>query len=67
MAGITDGSAFLFIWIGFMALMSSAIGLVFLWGIRTRQFANQDRARYLPLDDPVPEAGESPFNNGGAA
>ncbi|SNB46684.1 cbb3-type cytochrome oxidase assembly protein CcoS [Geobacter sp. DSM 9736] len=51
MAEITHSSAFLFIWIGFTALMIVCIGLIFLWGVRTRQFSDQERARYLPLDD----------------
>lgn len=55
MNGITDSSAFLVIWIGFTGLMIVVVGLIFLWGIRTRQFADQDRARYLPLDSGVPE------------
>ena len=44
-----EGQEFLFMWIGFLLLMSCGIGAFFLWGIRSGQFANQERARYLAL------------------
>lgn len=56
MAGILDSQTFIFIWIGFLLLMSCGIGAFFLWGIRTGQFADQDRARYLPLQSGIPPA-----------
>jgi cbb3-type cytochrome oxidase maturation protein len=50
-----EGNAFLFLWIGFLLLMSTALGTVFLWAIRAGQFANQERARYLALEAAIPD------------
>jgi len=56
-----EGQEFLFMWIGFLLLMSCGIGAFFLWGIRSGQFANQERARYLALQaeirDTLPRSG----------
>lgn len=56
-----EGQAFLFMWIGFLLLMSCGIGAFFLWGIRSGQFSNQERARYLALQaeirDTLPRRG----------
>lgn len=58
-----EGNAFLFLWIGFLLLMSTALGTVFLWAIRAGQFSNQERARYLALDAAIPDA-EPPAEDG---
>ena len=58
MSCLTPGT-FLLIWIGFLLLMIIALGAVFAWAIRTRQFSNQDRARYLPLESGIPEEADS--------
>lgn len=58
MAGILDSQTFILIWVGFLLLMSCGIGVFFLWGIRTGQFADQDRARYLPLQSGIPPVEE---------
>ena len=50
-----ESPAFLFIWFGFLLLMSATAIAFFLWGIRSGQFADQDRARYLPLESGIPE------------
>jgi len=42
---------------GWMFLIVISIGAslaAFIWGLRSGQFANQDRARYLPLADGLP-------------
>lgn len=52
----TEGYAFLFLWIGFLLLMSTALGTAFVWAIRTGQFSNQERARYLALEAAIPDA-----------
>ena len=49
-----EGQAFLFMWIGFLLLMTGGIAAFFLWAIRAGQFSNQDRARYLPLESGIP-------------
>lgn len=58
MVSILEGETFIFIWIGFLLLMSCGIGVFFLWGIRSGQFQDQDRARYLPLQSGIPPAEE---------
>ncbi len=56
-----EGQAFLFMWIGFLLLMSCGIGAFFLWGIRSGQFSGQERARYLALQAEIP----APLSRGG--
>jgi nitrogen fixation-related uncharacterized protein len=41
-------------WIGFMAVGLAAGTVVFIWAVRARQFANQERARYLALQSGIP-------------
>ncbi len=53
-----EGAAFLFLWIGFLLLMTGSIAAFFLWAIRAGQFSDQDQARYLPLTSGIP--GPSP-------
>lgn len=55
-----EGATFLFMWIGFLLLMSCGIAAFFLWAVRTRQFADQDRARHLPLQSGIPVAVKEP-------
>ena len=44
------------IWTGLtVATVLLVTGLV-AWAVRTRQFSNQNRARYLPLGEPPPDA-----------
>ena len=38
------------IWILYSAFGVTVFALVFLWAVRTGQFRDQDRARYLPLE-----------------
>jgi nitrogen fixation-related uncharacterized protein len=45
--------AFLALWFGFLLIMIIAITAALVWAVRSRQFANQDRARYLPLDSGI--------------
>lgn len=47
-------NAFLAMWLGFLAVMIGAITMVLIWAVRSRQFSNQDRARYLPLKSGIP-------------
>ena len=54
-----EGQAFLFLWVGFLLLMTGSIAGFFLWAIRAGQFSHQDRARYLPLKSGIPvQSGE---------
>lgn len=42
---------FLDVWIGYALFGITAFSLVFVWAVRTRQFSNLDRGRYIPLDE----------------
>ena len=57
-----DTPAFLFIWMGFPLLMCGTLIVFFLWGVRSGQFADQERARYLALDSGIPD--EAPEEQG---
>lgn len=46
--------ALMMIWIGFLIVGCTAAGSLFFWGIRTRQFGDQERARSLPLEAAIP-------------
>jgi cbb3-type cytochrome oxidase maturation protein len=63
MISILEGETFIFIWIGFLLLMSCGIGVFFFWGIRNDQFQDQDRARYLPLQSGIPADKPNPNRN----
>ncbi len=39
-------------WLMYTAFGVTFFSLVFVWAVRTRQFAGQDRARRLPLEYP---------------
>jgi cbb3-type cytochrome oxidase maturation protein len=53
---MTDpGVALIIVWVTFAVLMLAAIVAVLVWAVRSRQFADQDRARYLPLESGIPE------------
>lgn len=47
--------AWLFLWIGFLSVSVTAAMALFFWGIRTRQFGDQERARSLALVAEIPE------------
>ena len=38
------------VWALYAVLGVGLFSAFFLWGVRTRQFGDQDRARYLPLE-----------------
>ena len=52
-----EGTTFLFMWLGFLALMIGCVAAFFLWAVRCGQFSRQDRARYLALQSGIPGAG----------
>jgi len=49
------GTRFLIIWVTFSVLALVAIIAVLVWAVRSRQFSNQDHARYLPLEAAWPD------------
>jgi len=53
------GTALLIVWVMFAVIAIAAIVVVLVWAVRSRQFADQDRARRLPLDSGIPDADEA--------
>lgn len=47
----------LILWITFSGLAVVAVATVLVWAARTRQFSQQDRARYLALTSGIPKSG----------
>ena len=47
-------------WVLFTAAGIIASIAIFIWAIRSGQFADQGRARYLPLGDDLPPLGDRP-------
>ncbi len=54
MIAMTADDILLMVWIGFTFLALVGVIAVFVWAVRARQFAGQDRARYLPLRSHIP-------------
>jgi cbb3-type cytochrome oxidase maturation protein len=52
---ITMGAKIILLWLVVMVIGLGGIFVMVLWAVRTRQFSNQERARYLPLDSYIPE------------
>jgi hypothetical protein len=55
---MTNETAFLLIWIDFTVMALAAVAASVIWGVKAKQFRNQDYARYLPLKSGIPEQGE---------
>jgi hypothetical protein len=53
--GLTQQEALLLMWITFSVMAVLGVSGVLVWAVRSRQFANQTRARYLPLRSGIPE------------
>jgi len=45
---------FMDVWIGYAIFGVTLFSLVFAWAVRTRQFSDLDRGRYIPLDPDEP-------------
>jgi cbb3-type cytochrome oxidase maturation protein len=52
---MTYSNAFLAMWIGFAVMTMAGVGAVLWWAIKSGQFKDNDRARYLPLMSRIPE------------
>jgi cbb3-type cytochrome oxidase subunit 3 len=50
-----SGTGLLTLFITFTAVALAAMVAVLVWAARTKQFSNQDEARYLPLKSGIPE------------
>jgi len=46
------------IWILYAVVGVTIFSLLFLWAVRTGQFRDQERARYLPLEHPREAEGD---------
>ena len=55
MIAMTSDTGFLLIWVAFTLLMLSWVLAVVIWAARSRQFRDQDRARYLALWSGIPD------------
>jgi cbb3-type cytochrome oxidase maturation protein len=51
---LSPESAFLVMWTGYLVLGLIFAVAVLVWAIRSGQFEDQDRARYLPLRSGIP-------------
>lgn len=58
MMAMSNQSALLTMWITFTVVALLGVIAVFVWAVRSRQFANQDRARYLALLSGIPDEEE---------
>jgi hypothetical protein len=45
-------SSLLILWVTFSTLAVIGVTGILVWAVRSRQFANQERARFLPLQSP---------------
>jgi hypothetical protein len=48
----------LIVWITVTIVILLGLTAILVWAVRTRQFSNQDHARYLPLESGIPEEDE---------
>jgi len=55
MIAITPQIHLLILWTTVTVVALLGLIAVLVWAVRTRQFSNQDRARYLPLESGIPE------------
>ncbi len=55
MIAMGEEMSLLVMWTTFSVLALAGVIAVFVWAIRSRQFSDQDRARYLALDWPAKE------------
>jgi nitrogen fixation-related uncharacterized protein len=51
----TAQAGLLALWVTFTAVALAGIVAVIVWAVRSGQFADQDRARYLPLESGIPD------------
>jgi nitrogen fixation-related uncharacterized protein len=55
MIAMAPDSALLLVWIAFSGVALAGILAVLVWAVRSGQFGDQDRARYLPLESEIPD------------
>ena len=52
---MTGEANLLIIWITFTVMALIGLTAVLVWAVRSKQFSNQDAARYLPLKSGIPD------------
>jgi cbb3-type cytochrome oxidase maturation protein len=52
--------ALIIVWAVFAVLMLAGIAVLLVWAVRSRQFADPDRARRLPLESGIPATPAAP-------
>jgi hypothetical protein len=62
MMALSQETALLVVWIAYTAMAVASLVTVLAWAVRSGQFANQDKARYLPLESG--DAGAAPPADG---
>ncbi len=55
----TAQAGLLWLWVAFTAVALAGIAAAIVWAVRSGQFADQDRARYLPLESGIPDEVET--------
>ena len=55
MNALIQQHAFLAFWLGILLINVSGIVVVLVWAIKSGQFSDQARARYLALEAKIPE------------
>jgi nitrogen fixation-related uncharacterized protein len=60
MIAVVDSGTLLTMWIAFTVIAVAGIVAVLVWAVRSRQFRDQDRARYLALWSGTEEASGAP-------
>lgn len=54
----------LIIWVTFTVMALIGLTAVLIWAVRSKQFSNQDAARYLPLKSGIPDEDKPPSRKG---
>jgi nitrogen fixation-related uncharacterized protein len=57
MIAASADNALIMMWVAFTVVALAGVIAVFVWAVRSRQFTNQDQARYLPLHSGIPSDG----------
>lgn len=55
---MSQSSYLLLVWVTMAALSAAGLAAVLIWAVRSRQFQDQDHARYLALEGDLPPKAE---------
>jgi hypothetical protein len=56
MLAMTGAASLVVIWFTFLVVALVGVAAAIVWAVRSGQFTNQDRARYLPLQSGIPKS-----------